>query len=203
MRVKSRDIVIRVIDIFGALFGLIFFALPIGIISILVKMDGGDVFFKQERVGQDAKIFVMWKIRSMVNDAEKKRQELMALSDVDGMFKMKNDPRITPVGRYIRKHSLDELPQFWNVLKGDMSLVGPRPALWEEYERYTEHESKRLQVKPGITGLWQVSGRSNLDFDTMIALDLQYIANRSVWGNVVILVKTLVQMIPSGKNGAY
>ena len=139
----------------------------------------------------------------MVVDAEIIRQDLIAQSDVDGMFKMKDDPRITPVGKFIRKHSLDELPQFWNVLKGDMSLVGPRPALEEEYEKYTEVEKKRLKVKPGLTGLWQVSGRSNVDFDTMISLDLDYIAHRSVWLNIAILAKTVWLIFPSDKNGAY
>ncbi len=145
----------------------------------------------------------MWKIRSMVVDAEEIRQELIAQSDVEGMFKMKDDPRITPIGKFIRKHSIDEIPQFWNVLKGDMSLVGPRPALEEEYERYTEVEKERLKVKPGLTGLWQVNGRSNVDFNTMIALDLDYIARRSVWLNIAILAKTVWLIFPSDKNGAY
>ena len=145
----------------------------------------------------------MWKIRSMVVDAEIIRQDLIAQSDVDGMFKMKDDPRIIPVGKFIRKHSLDELPQFWNVLKGDMSPVGPRPALEEEYDQYTDVEKERLKVKPGLTGLWQVNGRSNVDFDTMISLDLDYIARRSVWLNIAILAKTVWLIFPSDKNGAY
>lgn len=203
MKLKVRESIIRLIDIIGALIGLIVSAIPVLIISIFVKRDGGKVFFKQERVGFHGKRFVMWKIRSMVVEAEIIRQNLIAKSDVDGMFKMKDDPRITPVGKFIRKHSLDELPQFWNVLKGDMSLVGPRPALEEEFEKYTDTEKKRLKVKPGLTGLWQVNGRSNVDFDTMIALDLDYIARRSVWLNIAILAKTVWLIFPSDKNGAY
>lgn len=203
MKLKVREFVIRLIDIIGALIGLIISAVPVLIISLFVKRDGGNVFFKQNRVGIHGNRFVMWKIRSMVVDAEIIRQDLIAQSDVDGMFKMKDDPRITPVGKFIRKHSLDELPQFWNVLKGDMSLVGPRPALEEEYEKYTETEKKRLKVKPGLTGLWQVSGRSNVDFNTMISLDLDYIARRSVWLNIAILAKTVWLIFPSDKNGAY
>lgn len=203
MKFKVRESIIRFIDIVGALIGLSLSAVLILIIGLFVRRDGGKVFFKQNRVGLNGKRFVMWKIRSMVVDAEIIRQELIAQSDVDGMFKMKDDPRITPVGKFIRKHSLDELPQFWNVLKGDMSLVGPRPALEEEYEKYTEVEKKRLKVKPGLTGLWQVNGRSNVDFDTMISLDLDYIARRSVWLNIAILAKTVWLIFPSDKNGAY
>lgn len=203
MKLKIREFAIRLIDIVGALIGLIVSAVPVLIISLFVKKDGGNIFFKQNRVGIHGDRFVMWKIRSMVVDAEIIRQNLIAQSDVDGMFKMKDDPRITPIGKFIRKHSLDELPQFWNVLKGDMSLVGPRPALEEEYEKYTEIEKKRLKVKPGLTGLWQVNGRSNVDFDTMIALDLDYIARRSVWLNIAILAKTVWLIFPSDKNGAY
>ncbi|MBA5812978.1 sugar transferase [Leuconostoc lactis] len=203
MKFKVRESIIRLIDIVGALIGLSVSAVLILIIGLFVRRDGGNVFFKQNRVGLNGKRFVMWKIRSMVVDAEIIRQDLIAQSDVDGMFKMKDDPRITPVGKFIRKHSLDELPQFWNVLKGDMSLVGPRPALEEEYGKYTEVEKKRLKVKPGLTGLWQVSGRSNVDFDTMISLDLDYIAHRSVWLNIAILAKTVWLIFPSDKNGAY
>lgn len=203
MKLKIREFAIRLIDIVGALIGLIVSAVPVLIISLFVKKDGGNIFFKQNRVGIHGDRFLMWKIRSMVVDAEIIRQNLIAQSDVDGMFKMKDDPRITPIGKFIRKHSLDELPQFWNVLKGDMSLVGPRPALEEEYEKYTEIEKKRLKVKPGLTGLWQVNGRSNVDFDTMIALDLDYIARRSVLLNIAILAKTVWLIFPSDKNGAY
>ncbi|CDX66813.1 Sugar transferase involved in lipopolysaccharide synthesis [Leuconostoc citreum] len=139
----------------------------------------------------------------MIVEAEEIRKELIDQSDIEGMFKMKEDPRVTKIGKFIRRHSLDELPQFWNVLKGEMSLVGPRPALWEEYEEYSEKGKARLAVKPGITGLWQVSGRSDLNFDDMILLDLKYIDERSIWTNFLILIKTVLLIFPSNKNGAY
>lgn len=203
MRMKIQGILIRILDISGAIVGLSCSIIPVSIIAISVKKDGGPVFFKQERIGKNAKSFMMWKIRSMVTNAEEIRNALIEQSDVDGMFKMKEDPRVTKIGKFIRKHSLDELPQFWNVLKGDMSLVGPRPALREEVENYPKRAMLRLNVKPGITGLWQVNGRSNVDFDTMIDLDLKYIANRSLWGDIVILFKTVLLIFPSEKNGAY
>lgn len=190
-------------DIIGSLLGLLVSVVPVILIAIQVKKDGGPIFFKQERIGKYGKPFMMWKIRSMVIEAEEIRDELLEQSDVDGMFKMKEDPRVTEIGKFIRKHSLDELPQFWNVLKGDMSLVGPRPALREEVENYPKRPMLRLNVKPGITGLWQVNGRSNVDFDTMIDLDLKYIANRTLWGDIVILCKTVLLIFPSEKNGAY
>ncbi|MGN1294403.1 sugar transferase [Weissella soli] len=204
MKGNFQNLSIRVLDFVFATFGLVVSIIPIAIIALLIKMeDGGPVFFKQKRVGQNGSVFLMYKIRSMVVEAEDLRNELLAQSDVDGMFKMKDDPRVTNVGVFIRKHSLDELPQFWNVLKGDMSLVGPRPALIEEAETYSEVAKQRLKVKPGITGLWQVSGRSDVSFDTMVELDLQYINNRSVWQNGVILFKTMILVFPSEKNGAY
>lgn len=204
MKGNFQNLSIRVLDFVFAAFGLVVSIIPIAIIALLIKTeDGGPVFFIQKRVGQDGTVFLMYKIRSMVVEAEELRNELLAQSDVDGMFKMKDDPRVTNVGVFIRKHSLDELPQFWNVLKGDMSLVGPRPALIEEAETYSEVAKQRLTVKPGITGLWQVSGRSDVSFDTMVELDLQYINNRSVWQNGVILFKTMILVFPSEKNGAY
>lgn len=200
---RVQNILIRILDIVGALIGLIISIIPVAIIGAKVRQDGGPIFFKQERIGKSEKSFMMWKIRSMVTNAEEIREELLEQSDVEGMFKMKEDPRVTKIGKFIRKHSLDELPQFWNVLKGDMSLVGPRPALREEVECYSDRAKNRLSVKPGITGLWQVSGRSNVDFDTMIDLDLEYITKRSLWGDVVILFKTVLLIFPSEKNGAY
>lgn len=198
-----QNIFIRILDVIGSLLGLLVSVIPVILIAIQVKKDGGPIFFKQERIGKCGGSFMMWKIRSMVTNAEEIRQELLEQSDVDGMFKMKEDPRVTKIGKFIRRHSLDELPQFWNVLKGDMSLVGPRPALREEVEKYPKRAMLRLNVKPGITGLWQVSGRSNVDFDTMIDLDLKYIANQSLWGDIVILCKTVLLMFPSEKTGAY
>ncbi|MFT8841993.1 MAG: sugar transferase [Leuconostoc citreum] len=200
---RVQNIFIRILDVIGSLLGLLVSVIPVILIAIQVKKDGGPIFFKQERIGKCGGSFMMWKIRSMVTNAEEIRQELLEQSDVDGMFKMKEDPRVTKIGKFIRRHSLDELPQFWNVLKGDMSLVGPRPALREEVEKYPKRAMLRLNVKPGITGLWQVSGRSNVDFDTMIDLDLKYIANQSLWGDIVILCKTVLLMFPSEKTGAY
>ncbi|MDG9734137.1 sugar transferase [Leuconostoc pseudomesenteroides] len=198
-----QNIFIRILDLIGSLLGLLVSVIPVILIAIQVKKDGGPIFFKQERIGKGGEPFMMWKIRSMVTNAEEIRQDLLEQSDVDGMFKMKEDPRVTKIGKFIRRHSLDELPQFWNVLKGDMSLVGTRPALREEVEKYPKRAMLRLNVKPGITGLWQVSGRSNVDFDTMIDLDLKYIANQSLWGDIVILCKTVLLMFPSEKTGAY
>lgn len=199
-----KNILIRVLDIIGALIGILCFIIPIVLIAILIKCeDQGPVLFVQKRVGQDGKIFKIYKLRSMVVDSEKYLDSLKDKSDVQGMFKMKNDPRVTRLGRFIRKCSLDECPQFWNVLRGDMSLVGPRPALIEEVAQYSIKEEKRLSVKPGITGLWQVSGRSNVSFDEMINLDLKYINKRGIMFNLYLIGKTLLLMFFSGKNGAY
>lgn len=204
MESNFKDLSISILDFSLAVFGLLFSIIPILIIATLIKIeDGGPVFFKQKRVGLNGTVFWMYKIRSMVTEAESLRSDLLEKSDVEGMFKMKNDPRVTNVGVFIRKHSLDELPQFWNVLRGDMSLVGPRPALIEEVETYSDKARERLRVKPGITGLWQVNGRSDLSFNDMIELDLLYIKNRSVFKNIIILFKTVMLVIPSEKNGAY
>ncbi|MCT3051926.1 sugar transferase [Leuconostoc mesenteroides] len=199
---RVQNILIRILDIIGSLLGLLVSVIPVILIAIQVKKDGGPIFFKQERIGKCGKPFMMWKIRSMITNAEEIRQNLLEQSDVDGMFKMKEDPRVTKIGKFIRRHSLDELPQFWNVLKGDMSLVGPRPALREEVDRYSERAKERLKVKPG-TGLWQVSGRSNVDFNTMIDLDLKYIATRNLLGDIMILFKTILLIFPTEKNGAF
>ena len=199
-----QDISIRILDIFGAVLGIIFSIIPILIIAFLIKReDGGSVIFRQRRVGKNGSYFIMFKLRSMVEGSEDLWSRLIEHSDVDGMFKMHEDPRTTNIGKFIRKHSLDELPQFWNVLRGEMSLVGPRPALIKEVESYDERSQRRLTVKPGITGLWQVSGRSNLPFEKMIDLDLEYIQHRTWWLNIIIMVKTILLIFPSEKNGAY
>lgn len=204
MKRGYHNFLIRGLDIAGSIIGLLLSVIPVLIIAIRIKKeDGGPVFFRQKRVGKNGEVFLMCKLRSMVVQAEALRKELLDESDVDGMFKMKEDPRVTNVGKYIRKHSLDELPQFWNVLKGEMSLVGPRPALIEEAEFYSDRERHRLDVKPGITGLWQVSGRSNVSFDKMIDLDLEYINNESFIGDIIIMLKTILLIFPGEKNGAY
>ncbi len=162
------------------------------ILALLIKLDSpGPVFFLQERVGMNQRRFNMIKFRSMVVDAEAQRGDLEALNEADGpVFKIRNDPRITRVGQFLRKYSIDELPQIINVLKGEMSLVGPRPPIASEVAKYTWHQRRRLSVTPGMTGLWQVSGRSDLDFNQWVNLDLQYIDNWSIAQDFRILFRT-------------
>ncbi|NNV08004.1 sugar transferase [Geobacillus sp. MMMUD3] len=194
----------RIMDICGALIGLICLSWLFLIVAILIKLEDpkGPVFFKQVRVGKDGREFYMYKFRSMVADAEEQLRELLKYNEVSGaMFKMKNDPRVTKVGKIIRKTSIDELPQLWNVLKGEMSLVGPRPPLPREVAQYTEYDKQRLLVTPGCTGLWQVSGRNDLGFDEMVELDLKYIRERSLLYDIKIIFKTVKIMIRP--NSAY
>ena len=195
----------RLIDIVGSSIGIILFFPALIILTVAIKLeDGGPVFFKQKRVGHNGKVFKIYKFRSMSPDAEKIKVMLMDQNEVEGaMFKMKNDPRVTHVGKFIRKHSLDELPQFFNVFLGDMSLVGPRPPLIDEVSKYTEYQKQRLLVKPGLSGLWQVSGRNNLSFSEMVDLDLKYIENRTVLLDIKIIIKTFFEMIFVKKNGAF
>lgn len=201
---KATFFMKRLLDIVGSFFGLIIASLIIGIVAIAMKIDEpkGPIFFSQTRVGKNGETFKMYKIRSMCIDAEEKLAELMRHNEIEGaMFKMKDDPRITKVGKFIRKTSVDELPQLWNVLKGDMSLVGPRPPLTREVSDYTEHDKERLLVKPGCTGLWQVSGRNELDFHQMVDLDIEYIDSLSISNDLNIIIKTVFVMIKP--NGAY
>lgn len=200
-----RNVLKRLIDILGALVAIVVF-LPISIVIAvkIKKEDGGPIFYTQERVGKDGKLFPMWKFRSMVVGAHSLKTEIADLNETDGpIFKIKDDPRVTNVGKFLRTHSLDEIPQFVNVLQGTMSLVGPRPALLEEVEEYSEKALKRLTVKPGLTGLWQVSGRSNVSYETMIDLDLTYVRQATIWMDIKILIITVVQMFLPGKSGAY
>lgn len=173
------------------------------VISIAIALNSrGPVFFVQTRVGKNGRNFRMFKFRSMYADAEARRAEVEQMSDREGVcLKLRRDPRITPVGRVLRRYSLDELPQLFNVLLGDMSLVGPRPALVDEVAAYPEHAHRRHKVLPGITGLWQVSGRADIGFDDMITLDLEYVRRVSVWTDLFILLRT-VSAVFSGK-GAY
>jgi exopolysaccharide biosynthesis polyprenyl glycosylphosphotransferase len=183
----------RLIDIFVSAV-LIFLSLPLWvIIPVLIKRDSpGPVFFSQERVGRNGRRFIMYKFRTMVADAEKIQEKLRHLNEVDGpAFKMKNDPRVTRIGRFLRRTSLDELPQVFNVLKGDMSMVGPRPPIFSEVVQYRLWEKKRLSVTPGITCLWQISGRSELKFDEWMKLDIQYIENWSLTLDLKILLRTI------------
>lgn len=196
----------RLIDIIGSIVGVVLTIPFIFIVGIALKLEAkslkAKVFFVQERVGKDGKLFKMIKFRSMQEDAEEQLKNLLHKNEVKGaMFKMKNDPRVTRVGKFIRKTSIDELPQFFNVLIGDMSLVGPRPPLMREVVQYSEMDKARLLVKPGITGLWQVTVRNNADFDVMVKLDLKYIKQLSIKNDLKIIFKTVAVMVHP--NGAY
>lgn len=184
----------RCMDIVGALLGLIILSFLFVGIALAIKVEDpkGPVFFKQKRVGKDGKEFNMYKFRSMVTDAEQKLESLLKYNEIAGaMFKMKEDPRVTKIGRFIRKTSIDELPQLINVLMGEMSLVGPRPPLPREVKQYTNYDKQRLLVIPGCTGLWQVSGRSYVSFEEMVKLDLYYINNRNIWFDSKLIFKTI------------
>jgi exopolysaccharide biosynthesis polyprenyl glycosylphosphotransferase len=193
----------RVIDVVLALLALLLAAIPMLIIAAVVKITSpGPVLFKQPRVGKDRKVFVCYKFRTMYQDAEQRKDEVRHLNEAQGpMFKIKNDPRRTPVGSLLRKTSLDELPQFFNILKGEMSWVGPRPTTLDETAQYEEWHLKRLEVLPGLTGLWQVSGRSDLPFDEMVKLDLYYAENWSLVFDLAIILKTIPVVLKS--KGAY
>lgn len=205
MKDSLYRIIKRIIDVVGSIVGLIVFSPTIIAIIIAIKLDDGqEIIFKQKRVGKDGKEFTMYKFRSMIPNAHAKRNQLMDLNQTGGpIFKIQNDPRMTKVGAFIRAHSLDETPQFINVLKGEMSLVGPRPALPEEVQEYTDAELTRLQELPGLTGLWQVSGRSNLTYQEMISLDIAYIEDKSIILDLMIICKTVLQMFTPSKSGAF
>lgn len=192
---SDSDLIIkRIFDIVGGIVGTVVSAPIILITAIPLLIESpGPLIFKQQRVGRNGRLFNIYKLRSMYVDAEERKQALMKENKMNGyMFKMDNDPRITKVGKVIRKLSIDELPQFWNVLKGDMSLVGTRPPTVDEFEKYESHHKRRLSLKPGITGLWQVSGRSNIqDFEDVVALDCEYIDNWSVLLDIKLLLKTV------------
>ncbi|UQD53500.1 sugar transferase [Bacillus methanolicus] len=201
---KGYLIMKRLLDICGAIIGLVCLSWLFLVVAILIKLEDpkGPIIFKQVRVGKDGKEFYMYKFRSMVTNAEEFLGSLLHLNETTGaMFKMKDDPRVTKIGRFIRKTSIDELPQLWNVLKGEMSLVGPRPPLPREVAQYTEYDKQRLFVTPGCTGLWQVSGRSNVGFEEMVELDLIYIRERSFLYDIGIIFKTIKIMIRP--NSAY
>ncbi len=184
----------RIMDIVGSLVGIVL-TLPIMVIvAVLIKLEDpkGPILFSQERNGQYPKTFKMYKFRSMYVDAEERLHELMHLNEQTGpAFKMKDDPRITKVGKFIRKTSLDELPQLFNILKGDMSIVGPRPAIPREVALYNEYQKQRLLVKPGLTCIWQVSGRNHIGFDDWVELDIEYIKTRNLWLDIKLILKTI------------
>ena len=183
----------RLLDIVFSSLALLVLAPVMLAIAIAIKLDShGPVFYSSERIGKKGIVFRCTKFRTMVRDAEKRRADIMHMNERDGvLFKISNDPRITKVGRFLRKYSLDELPQFFNVLRGDMSVVGPRPPIASEVREYKLSHLRRLDVTPGITGLWQVQGRQDPSFDSYISLDVTYIENWSVWLDIKIILRTI------------
>jgi lipopolysaccharide/colanic/teichoic acid biosynthesis glycosyltransferase len=193
----------RGIDIIGSLFGLILLSPVFALTALAIKVeDRGPVFFASDRAGKWGKRFKMYKFRSMILEADQLKEDLLDQNETGGViFKMKHDPRITRVGRLIRKLSIDELPQLYNVLRGDMSLVGPRPHPPKEVELYTLTDRRRLDATPGLTCFWQVSGRSDINFETQVRLDVQYIESQSLWGDLKLLIKTIPAVLTG--RGAY
>ena len=187
----------RTIDVVGAIVGLLV-ALPVFVAAaIAIKIyDRGPLFFKQERIGEGGRRFYFYKFRSMCTDAESQKASLAAINELDGpVFKVKKDPRVTPVGRFLRKYSLDELPQLLNVLRGDMSLVGPRPPVPDEVARYSWWQRRRISVRPGLTCVWQVSGRNKVSFDQWMEMDMFYIDNWSLWMDFKLMVQTMPALV--------
>jgi len=193
----------RVLDFVAALLGLILLSPVFLIVSILIKLESeGEVIFSQTRIGLKGKKFKMYKFRSMVKNAEELKAKLATQNEMSGpMFKMKEDPRVTKVGKFIRKTSIDELPQLINVLKGEMSLVGPRPSLPKEVENFEDWMLRRLEVKPGLTCYWQVSGRNNIDFEDWMKLDIQYVEDRNFCLDLKLIFKTFFVLF--GDKNAY
>ena len=195
---RKRLILKRGLDVLISAVALIVLLPLLAVIAALVKLTSkGPVFYRWRVVGQGGVPFVGYKFRSMYQDADQRKAALLARNEMTGpVFKMTDDPRITPLGRVLRKYSLDELPQFWSVLKGDMSLVGPRPPLLTEWEHFTERQKQKLQVRPGVTCLWQINGRNQIsDFDDWVRLDLQYIQEWSLALDFKILLKTIPAVI--------
>ena len=193
----------RTIDIIGSLCGLILLSPLLVVVGMLIKLDSkGPIIFAQKRVGLNGREFKMYKFRSMVVNAEELKDKLKENNEMSGpMFKMKDDPRITKIGKFIRKTSIDELPQLFNVLKGDMSLVGPRPSLPKEVKEFEPWMLKRLEVKPGLTCYWQVSGRNSIDFENWMKLDIKYVNERSLLLDVKLIFKTFFVLF--GDKNAY
>jgi exopolysaccharide biosynthesis polyprenyl glycosylphosphotransferase len=188
----------RGMDIVGSMVGLALTMVVLPFVALAIKLDSpGPLIFGQKRVRENGRLFTCWKFRSMYQNADERKQELLLHNEMSGaMFKMQNDPRITRVGNFLRKTSLDELPQFWNVLRGEMSLVGTRPPTPDEVDTYDNWHRRRISIKPGITGLWQVSGRNKIqDFDEVVRLDLLYIDTWSLWFDLKIIAKTVLVVI--------
>ncbi|MBQ6535114.1 MAG: exopolysaccharide biosynthesis polyprenyl glycosylphosphotransferase [Opitutales bacterium] len=204
LSVKFGYFVKRLLDIVVSAIMIVLLAPFLLLVALLIKLESrGPVIYRSTRVGKDGRNFAFYKFRSMYLDADKKKAEMHALNESgDGViFKMKNDPRITKIGKFIRKFSIDELPQLFNVLEGNMSLVGPRPPLPSEVAQYTLDQRKRLHIKPGITCIWQISGRSDIPFKKQVMLDEEYIKNHNLFKDLIILLKTIPAII-TGK-GAY
>jgi len=204
LRVSAKMLSIRLFDLFVAAIALLILApLLLIVVCCIVINSPGAIFYSQKRVGINGRIFKFWKFRSMVVNAEQQKDDLISDRGVaDSVrFKMKEDPRITRVGRFIRKYSIDELPQLWNVLKGDMSLVGPRPPVPKEVNIYSSSDRRRMRIIPGITCIWQVSGRSEIPFEEQVKLDEDYILSASFWTNIKLLLRTIPAVL-FGK-GAY
>lgn len=204
---KLRLFIKRLVDIVGSIVGIVAFSPFMIVTALAIKIEDpkGPIIFKQKRVGMNGRQFFIFKFRTMCADAEAKKQELMKYNKIssDFMFKIDNDPRITKVGRILRKTSIDELPQFFNVLGGSMSLVGTRPPTVDEVEKYKRNHWRRISIKPGITGMWQVSGRSNItDFEQVVELDTEYIDTWNIFLDFKIMIKTVLQVF-SKKNDAY
>lgn len=188
------EVIKRLIDIVCSFLGAIVLSPLFIIIAIIIKITSkGPVFFSQKRVGKNGKEFYMYKFRSMVVNAEDLKEKLATQNEMSGpMFKMKDDPRVTKFGKFIRRTSIDELPQLWNVFKGDMSLVGPRPSLPKEVAKFEKWMCKRLEVKPGLTCYWQVSGRNNIDYEEWMKLDIRYIDERNTFIDIILIFKTII-----------
>lgn len=202
-RAPAANVLRRILDITVSATALLVLSPLLGLTALAIRLDSrGPILFRQARVGHDGRTFTMFKFRSMTTDAEARRGELLRTSDREGIcFKSQNDPRITRVGRFIRRFSIDELPQILNVLRGDMAIVGPRPALPSEVAVYPKRAMGRLTVKPGITGVWQVSGRANIGFDQMVEMDISYATSRTLLMDIVLILKTF-GAVASGR-GAY
>lgn len=193
----------RALDVIGAFFALVAMSPVIAVLAVLIKLESrGPVFYRSTRIGKGGRAFTFLKLRSMVKDADRRRQQMQHMNEADGpVFKIARDPRVTRIGKFIRTTSLDEIPQFYNVLIGDMSLVGPRPPIPEEVAQYEPWQLRRLDVRPGITCLWQISGRSRIGFQEWMRLDLEYIRHQSIALDVKILLRTLPAVL--SREGAY
>jgi lipopolysaccharide/colanic/teichoic acid biosynthesis glycosyltransferase len=193
----------RMFDILLSLLALVLLVPIIPLIAVMIKLDTpGPVFFRQERVGRKGRIFRFYKFRSMFVGAETRRKDVEALNEQDGpVFKLRSDPRVTNVGRFLRRSSLDEIPQIFNVVRGEMSVVGPRPPLPSEVEHYQQWHWRRLEVTPGITCFWQISGRSHLSFNEWMRLDMEYLKHRGFKTDLLIFLKTIPAVI--ARKGAY